>query len=156
MTPKSLSFFAILTALMFPLAQQALAEETASVEDGLSGPVQAWVNAVETGNTNEIAAMFGSNTTAYPPDAAKRIGQEESVTAYEGMFAAYTADVEVTDAQYIEAGGLVHSWGLYTLVLTPKAGGDKITLQGRFTDVAEPFNGGWRYIVDHASLVPAN
>jgi ketosteroid isomerase-like protein len=153
---NSLRHFATVTALLLPLGQTVGAEETAKVVDGLSGPVIAWVTAVESGDLAAIAAMNGPDTIAYPPDVAVLMGQPEISAAYAGLFAAYTAEVEVTDAQYLEAGGFVQSWGLYTLVLTPKGGGDAITLNGRFTDVAEAVDGGWRYVVDHASLVPTN
>jgi hypothetical protein len=38
--------------------------------------------------------------------------------------------------------------------MVPKAGGDPVTLHGRFTDVAAKRNGRWVYIVDHASEEP--
>jgi ketosteroid isomerase-like protein len=132
---NSLRRSAIVTALLLPLGQIVTAEETAKVVDGLSGPVLAWVTAVESGDSAAIAAMNGPDTIAYPPDAAVLMGQAEISAAYDGLFAAYTAEVEVSDAQYIEAGGFVQSWGLYTLTLTPKDGGEAITLNGRFTDV---------------------
>ncbi|MGL4238626.1 YybH family protein [Tabrizicola sp.] len=153
---NSLRRFATVTALLLPLGQTVSAQEIAKVQDGLSGPVLAWVRAVESGDSAAIAAMNGPDTIAYPPDVAVLMGQQEISAAYDGLFAAYSAEVEVTDAQYLEAGGFVQSWGLYTLVLTPKGGGNAITLNGRFTDVAEAVEGGWRYIVDHASLVPTN
>lgn len=128
------------------------ADTAPAVQQGLSAPVQAWVSAVEAGDAVAIARMNGPDTIAYVPDAMVLKGTDEIGKAYAGMFEKFTAKVKITDAHYVEAGGLVSSWGLYTLVLTPKAGGSDIVLNGRFSDLAFPADGGWRYVVDHASL----
>jgi hypothetical protein len=35
--------------------------------------------------------------------------------------------------------------------MVPKAGGDPVTLEGRFLEVARKIGGKWYYVVDHAS-----
>ena len=68
------------------------------------------------------------------------------------MLGTYRAAVHIDEGYYLQTGQVLTSWGLFTLTLTPKAGGAPVVLKGRYTDVATKQAGGWQYIVDHASL----
>ncbi|MCI0415602.1 nuclear transport factor 2 family protein [bacterium] len=51
-------------------------------------------------------------------------------------------------------GDLSFAWGRYSVTLVPKAGGEPIQMEGRFSDTSRKINGKWLYIVDHASMNP--
>jgi len=36
--------------------------------------------------------------------------------------------------------------------MVPKAGGDPITMKGRFVEVCRKIGGKWLYVIDHASV----
>lgn len=122
------------------------------VTQGISAPVQAWSRAVEAGDGAALARMNPESTVVYPPDAMIARGTKNIVAGYLGMFAKFNTKVQIQDAHYVQQGKLVVSWGLYTLTLVPKDGGQSIVLNGRFTDLALQAGDGWQYIVDHASL----
>jgi ketosteroid isomerase-like protein len=130
----------------------AQAEGIPTVQAGLSEPVRNWVRAVEAGDADAISRMNGPDTIAYVPDAMVVRGSKDISAGYGQMFAKFTARVSIHDAYFIEAGDVVHSWGLYSLTLTPKEGGPPSRLDGRFSDIAARVNGNWRYILDHASM----
>jgi ketosteroid isomerase-like protein len=142
---------ALLTLSAWSTASPVLAADT-QVVDGLSEPVKAWVRAVETGDATALERMNPASTVAYPPDTMIVRGTENIVRGYRGMFEKFITKAQIKDAHYLQQGGLVVSWGLYTLTLLPKDGGAPIEVNGRFTDVARQAGGQWQYIVDHASL----
>ena len=39
----------------------------------------------------------------------------------------------------------------WTMTIVPKDGGEAITMEGRYMDMAKKIDGKWRYVVDHAS-----
>ena len=79
------------------------------------------------------------------------------MAGYAELFSAYTVTVAVEDAHWVEQPPLVVSWGLTNLTLHakphgPKAGTPDIVSHTRFTDAATRIDGGWVYLVDHASM----
>jgi ketosteroid isomerase-like protein len=138
-------------AFLLPI-QAATAQTSPTVQAGQSVPVMRWVRAVESGDEQAIARMTSERTVAYVPDAMVLRGRDAITAAYGAMFSKFAAKVSIDDAHFIEAGDLIHSWGLYTLTLTPRAGGAPIVMNGRFSDVAVRVGDGWQYIMDHASL----
>jgi ketosteroid isomerase-like protein len=135
-----------------PSSQASESSAGVKVIQGISAPVQAWSRAVEAGDGDAIARMNPESTTVYPPDAMIARGTKNIAAGYLGMFAKFNTKVQIKDAYYVQQGKLVASWGLYTLTLVPKEGGQPIVVNGRFSDLAVPVGNGWQYIVDHASL----
>ncbi len=133
-------------------AQAQAAMPTSQVVAGVSEPVKAWTKAVESGNTAALKRMYTDKTDVYSTDATVTHGMENIVAGYARMFEKFTSQVQIKDASYIKQGNTVVSWGLYSLTLTPRAGGASFVVNGRFTDVAVKTNGQWVYLMDHASL----
>lgn len=130
----------------------AASAESVLVRKGLSAPVEAWTRAVEAGDSAAIARMNPNTTTVYGPSEMVTRGTEAIVSGYRGMFDKFNVAVQITDASYIQTGSVVHSWGLYTLTLSPKAGGEVAVVKGRFSDIATRNGNQWQYIMDHASV----
>lgn len=135
-----------------PSSQAGGSSSGVKVIQGISAPVQTWSRAVEAGDGDALSRMNPESTTVYPPDAMIARGTKNIVAGYLGMFAKFNAKVQIKDAHYMQQGKLVASWGLYTLTLVPKEGGQPIVINGRFSDLAVQAGDGWQYIVDHASL----
>ena len=60
-----------------------------------------------------------------------------------------------TNTHYQTSGALSVGWGDFTLVLAPKAGGERVSLSGHFSVITKKQGGKWVYVVDHASALPA-
>lgn len=125
--------------------------ETPAIHDGPSPPAAAWRAAMEAGDLAALARMHRPDTTAYPPGQIEVKGGAAIMAGYTDLFAHNTVTVTFDEAHWIEAAPLVVSWGRTTLTLHPKTGGSHVVSHTRFTDVAVKVNGGWRYVVDHAS-----
>ena len=155
----TLALAAALTLLAAPaLARTPQPETTAvagvTVHAGPSEAVLAWQRAVEAGDGEAIARMNGPATVAYGVDSAVTRGGAVIAAGYDAMFARYVAKVEIRDAAWVRQGPLLNSWGRFTLTLTPRAGGDPVRIDGRFSDLAVRTDGRWQYLMDHASAAP--
>ena len=121
------------------------------IHDGPSLPAAAWQVAMEAGDLAALARMHGPDTTAFPPGQAEVKGGAAIMAGYADLFAHDDVRVTFDEAHWIEVPPLVVSWGLTTVTLHPKAGGPDVVSHTRFTDAAVKVDGGWRYVVDHAS-----
>lgn len=130
----------------------AHAADPVKVSTGPSEAVQAWTRAVESGDLRALERMHGAATLLYGTDAMATRGARDIVAGYAGLFEKFRIAVNVDDAHFVRAGPLLASWGLFTLTLTPRAGGEPVVVRGRFSDLAQRIDGRWQYIVDHASL----
>ena len=129
------------------------ADAGVTVRDGPSPPVRAWKAAMEAGDVAALARMHDRATIAYPPGRVEVRGGDAIMKDYAETLAIDTVSVTVDDAHWVEQGLLVVSWGRTTLTFHPKAGGKDVVSHSRFTDAATKVDGGWRYLVDHASVV---
>ena len=129
------------------------AEPGPAVHDGPSAPVAAWKAAMEAGDIAALARMHDAATIAYPPGRIEVRGGDAIMKDYAETFATDIVRVTIDDAHWVAQGPLVVSWGLTTLTFSPKAGGKAVVVHSRFTDAATQVDGGWRYLVDHASVV---
>ncbi len=121
------------------------------IHDGASPPAAAWRAAMEAGDLAALARMHGPDTVAFPPGQTEVKGAAAIMAGYADLFAHDTVKVTFDEAHWIEVPPLVVSWGLTTLTLHPKTGGPDVVSHTRFTDAAVKIDGGWRYVVDHAS-----
>ena len=87
---------------------------------------------------------------------AEAKGREDIRKSYAGLLAANTVTgATLANTHYQTSGNLSVGWGNFTLTLSPKAGGNPVTLSGRFSVIAREEGGTWVYVVDHASAHPA-
>ena len=142
----------VASSIACALAATPASAEDPSVHAGLSGPVKAWKQAMESGDIAAMSRMHDASTTSFPPGGMEVTGADVIMKGYAETFATFAAKVQFGDAHWVEEPPLVVSWGLFTLTLHPKAGGPDIVTHGRFTDAAIKTDSGWRYVVDHASV----
>jgi uncharacterized protein (TIGR02246 family) len=117
---------------------------------------EAWSKAITANDLNSIMAVYSKDAVMWLPGAPEAKGREAIRKSYEEFLAANTVKrASFANTHYETMGNHSVGWGEFTLVLSPKKGGDPITLTGRFTVVAKKENGKWVYVVDHASSPPA-
>jgi ketosteroid isomerase-like protein len=130
------------------------AASTFAAESGLNPAGEAFVKAVNAGNPDAIAALYLENATSYPPDVPVVTGRDAIRKTWADLFTQFTAKLELTNGFYENHGDISIAWGQFTMTLTPKAGGEPIKIEGRYTDASKLEEGKWLYIVDHASVTP--
>jgi uncharacterized protein (TIGR02246 family) len=115
---------------------------------------QAFVKAMKENDIAGVTALYDEKAVLYPPDAM----EERGVKAIGQVYAALLSQFRITDFRIDDhvaesEDDLAVSWGRFTMVMVPKAGGAEQKVQGRFTGVAKKKDGKWKYIADHASFV---
>lgn len=144
----SAPFFVL--ALCAALAGPASAQP---VHDGVSESTLAWQKSVDSADMEAVIRMHPAAMTAFPMTDVQVDGRA-MVESYRALFARYRAQATITDGHYLRSGGLLMSWGLFSLTLQPRDGGEKIVLNGRYSDIARKTPTGWQYLLDHASALP--
>lgn len=128
---------------------------TASIfaaENGLNPAGAAFAKAVNAADVEGIVALYKDDATSYPPDSMIAKGKDAIRKTWTDLFAQYTAKLELKDGYYEDHGNVSVAWGSFTMTLTPKAGGEPIKIDGRYTDACVKEKDKCLYIVDHASV----
>ena len=124
--------------------------------EGPSPVSEAWLKAFTANDLEGVLALYAPDAHLFPPDEVEAVGTEAIRANYSGMMKSFTVkEAKILDAHHEIAGNLCFSWGRFSVTLVPKAGGDPVTMEGRFSDVSRKTNGKWLYIIDHASVNPA-
>ena len=138
------------------LAALALASAAAAQPAGLKGLDEAWARAANANDLEAMASLYAPDAVMYPPDGDEVRGRDAIREHYRGMFTGFTvSDAKFFNTRYETRGDISSGWGRWSITLTPKASGDAVAVQGRFTAVAKKTGGKWLYIADHASTPPA-
>jgi len=143
----------LIVALLFSFISLAIA--TAAPE-GAQAVDEAWRKAITANDLNSVMAVYAEDAVMWLPDAPEAKGREAIRKAYADLLAANTVTgATLADTHYQASGKLSVGWGNFTLTLSPKAGGNPVTLSGRFSVIARRDGDRWVYVVDHASAHPA-
>ena len=142
----------LILALLF--SSMSLATATAA-PDGAQAVDEAWRKAITANDLNAIIAVYAEDAVMWLPDAPEAKGREAIRKSYADLLAANSVTgASLADTHYQTSGNLSVGWGNFTLTLSPKAGGNPVTLSGRFSVIAREEGGTWVYVVDHASAHP--
>jgi uncharacterized protein (TIGR02246 family) len=134
----------------------AAAAAHVAAEDGAKSVDAAWLKAIKANDVNALVACYAPDAVLWMPDAPEARGEQAIRATLAGMLAENTVvDASLADAVYHTAGDVSTSWGHFTLVLKPRAGGANHTMKGRFMSVSKKTGGQWRYVADLASNEPA-
>ena len=136
----------------------ALLVSSMSLATAAAGPAgaqavdEAWRKAITANDLNALIAVYAEDAVMWLPDAPEAKGREAIRKSYAGLLAANTVTgATLSNTHYQTSGNLSVGWGDFSLTLSPKAGGNPVTLTGRFSVIARNEGGTWVYVVDHAS-----
>jgi len=114
---------------------------------------QAWLKAAKANDLERLVACYAPDAVMYPPDTLIAQGKDAIRADYKGLLDTMTIrDATVSDTHYETHGDTAIARGQFTLTMVPKAGGDPITMKGRFVEVCRKIGGKWLYVIDHASV----
>jgi uncharacterized protein (TIGR02246 family) len=117
---------------------------------------EAWRKAITANDLDGIMAVYAADAVMWLPDAPEAKGREAIGKSYAALLAENTVTgATLANTHYQTSGDLSVGWGDFTLSLSPKAGGNPVTMSGRFSVIARNENSRWVYVVDHASAPPA-
>jgi uncharacterized protein (TIGR02246 family) len=128
------------------------AASTFAAQNGLNAAGTAFQKAVNAGDVDGIVALYRDDAVSYPPDSMVAKGKNAIRKTWTDLFAQYTAKLELINGSYEDHGDVSTAWGQFSMTLTPKAGGEPMKIEGRYSDTSIKEKGKWVYIVDHASV----
>jgi ketosteroid isomerase-like protein len=116
---------------------------------------EAFMTALRANDTAGLAACYTEDATSYDVGTQVVHGPEGVAASWGSFFAAF----DVVEARLFNNTLETHgdtgiAWGEFSLLVTPKEGGEAVELIGRFTDVSRNIDGKWLYILDHVSMPP--
>ena len=143
----------LLLALLFSSVSLATALGAPAGAQAVDG---AWRKAITANDLDGIMAVYAAEAVMWLPDAPEAKGRDAIRKSYAALLAANTVTgATLANTHYQTSGNLSVGWGDFTLTLSPKDGGNPVTMSGRFSVIARNEDGKWLYVVDHASAQPA-
>ena len=144
-----------LVALLATLALSVPCTAADPAPSGVKSVDEAWVKAMKANDLEAVLRCYAKDAVLWLPAAAEANGEQAIRASYEGFFGVNTVtDVTLTATHYTSSGSLSAGWGRFSLSMKPKAGGEPVVMNGRFTAVAAKKGGRWVYVADHASSDP--
>lgn len=133
----------------------ALAATPALAQESADALADAFVAAVIAEDADALAALYAEDADSYDPSGGVQKGRAEIAASWKQFFDAYDGFSASLDKKGMHAPDRksAASWGLWTMSATAVEGGAPVTWNGRYLDVAVKTKDGWRYIVDHASMM---
>ena len=114
---------------------------------------EALLRALKANDLEAIVASYAEDAVFFPPGEVAQRGKaaiRRGFTEFLGAFR--VTDFTVSDVRYTGAGDVSVAYGLFSLSATPRAGGDPVRWDGRYTLVAQRTAGKWLAVSDHASV----
>ncbi len=115
----------------------------------------AFVAAIVAEDANALAALYTEDADSYDPSGSVQKGRNEIAATWQSFFDGFDG----FSAGLMQKGELGMSrdshaaWGLWTMAATAPGASEETVWNGRFLDVSVKTPEGWRYIVDHASML---
>lgn len=113
----------------------------------------AFMTAILNNDADAIAACYAEDAVNFTLDSMMGTGPESARESWGNFFSAFEVQKAELSEKHLEVhGDTAIAWGLFTIVATPREGGDPVEFRGRYMDVARDIDGRWLYVADHASM----
>lgn len=115
----------------------------------------AFAAAVVAEDAEALAALYTEDADSYDPSGAVQKGRAEIAATWQAFFDAYdgfSASLMQRGEHQMSASSHA-AWGVWTMAATAPGATEETVWNGRFLDVSVKTPEGWRYIVDHASML---
>ncbi len=115
----------------------------------------AFVAAIVAEDAEALANLYTEDADSYDPSGTVQKGRLEIAATWQSFFDSFDG----FSASLNQKGELAMSkdshaaWGLWTMAATAPGATEETVWNGRFLDVSVKTPEGWRYIVDHASML---
>ena len=101
-------------------------------------------NAFDTGDAKIQAELFTSDLVYMEDHAAETFGSAIVIRKREAFLKQYRVRLTVTVQEVKVVGALAYDRATFEMIRTPKAGGQPVTLTGRFLEILTKDGGRWR------------
>jgi ketosteroid isomerase-like protein len=109
---------------------------------------EAFLKAMEAGDIEGVMKLYAADAVLFPPGEKAARGLEEIRYKWTSVLNANkVTQGSLKDSKYLSAASLSTGWGDVSMRLEPKKPGkEPVTIQGRFSSVAEKRGGKWVYV----------
>lgn len=90
-----------------------------------------WIDAFNAGDVDTLVSIYAPDVIVMPPSEAMIEGREAVREWIEAFFARNTAGQQLVNDEVVVAGGWAFMRGHFTLVVTPRAGGEPVRQRGK-------------------------
>lgn len=146
-------------SMLFAAASFAALASPAFAQDSADALAEAFCASVVAEDSAALAALYTEDADSYDPNGTVQKGREAIAASWQAFFDGYDGFACTLDKKGGQDNGKNYTaWGLWTLTATPVsasagAGGEKVTMNGRYMDISVKTKDGWRYRADHASML---
>jgi len=154
---KLLTIIPLVTLLCFAFSCQKQAEEVAEepVVD-ISADIEAnknlndeWDEAYNAGDIDRLLSCYTDDAVRIPPNEPALIGKEAIRGNFQQSFDQFTEESDSVVENVKIGGDLAFVRGTWTDILTPKAGGESLNLNGSFVAINQKQpDGSWKTICE--------
>ena len=122
------------------------------VEADITAINEIWTQYSSSLNSGDIdlwISLWTDNGVQMPPDSPPVIGKEQIRGRNKGVLDQFTFNMGITNEEVEVAGDWAFARGTYTAILTPKAGGETIDIDGKYlTILKRQVDGSWKIFRD--------
>lgn len=133
----------------------ALAAAPAFAQQSPDALADAFIAAVVAEDAAALSALYTEDADSYDPSGYVQKGRDEIAASWQLFFDAYdgfAASLSRKGAYDLDKNSHA-AWGLWAMSATPTGGGEEVVWNGRYLDLSIKTADGWRYRVDHASMM---
>lgn len=125
-----------------------------AVEQGPNVTGELFLKTILENDPDALAKLYAPDAVLYPPSEPFEARGRDAIRAvWAQMMGMFTVTrCEIIDGRHETHDDVSFGWGRFRMTLVPKAGGETVSMEGRFVDVSKLINGKWLYVVDHASI----
>jgi len=132
-----------------------LAAAPAYAQESPDALADAFVAAVIAEDSAALANLYTDDADSYDPSGFVQKGRDEIAASWQLFFDAYDGFSASLNrkGEYAPDKKSHTAWGLWTMTATPTGGGEEVVWNGRYLDLSVKTEEGWKYRVDHASML---
>ena len=135
----------ILAILCFTISCQCLKQATDADITSINGLYNQNTLACSTGNVELYLSSFTEDAVVMPPGFPIMIGEEELRSQIKGLFGMFNLELPYTVDNVIVHGDWAYARSSYLYSMSPKEGGETVTIAGKELDVIEKqADGSWK------------
>ena len=146
------SRYLMVLALAMLLVVGVCASALAQTEDDIAavkGVHDRYAAAVIAGDLEAWISLWSDDAVRMAPDAPASYGKEDIRAAVEGGFDLFNMQMTIDFAEVVVPGDWAFARGPFTHTLTPKAGGESLSLVGKYLTIfARQADGSWKIGID--------
>lgn len=118
---------------------------------------EAFAAAIVAEDAQALANLYTEDADSYDPSGAVQKGRLEIAAAWQAFFDGFDGFAASLNQKGEHAPTKTShaAWGFWTMAATAPGAAEETVWNGRFLDVSVKTPEGWRYIVDHASMLSA-